>query len=185
MLPREVYAPALMAPNLSWTLSPPSILAVGALGGAYVTRWRRVRGGPGARPADAPVWRLICFGGALLCVLIALVSPVDALAEQLFSMHMVQHVLLLDVAPILAILGLTRVLLRPLTRAVRALERRAGPLAQPAFAVLPLEEGGADGVGHAADVSEAGSRSRTRARPASPSRGGGREGPAPAAAGAL
>jgi len=125
-----------MAPNLSWTLSPPSILAVGALGGAYVTRWRRVRGGPGARPADAPVWRLICFGGALLCVLIALVSPVDALAEQLFSMHMVQHVLLLDVAPILAILGLTRVLLRPLTRAVRALERRAGPLAQPAFAAV-------------------------------------------------
>ena len=125
-----------MAPNLSWTLSPPSILAVAALGGAYVTRWRRVRGGRGARAADAPVWRLVCFSGALLCTLIALVSPVDALAEQLFSMHMVQHVLLLDLAPILAILGLTRVLLRPITRAVRALEHRAGPLAQPAFAAV-------------------------------------------------
>jgi cytochrome c oxidase assembly factor CtaG len=134
MLPLEVYAPFWMAPNLSWTLSPLPILAAAALGGAYLARWRRVRGGPGARPGDAPVWRLICFQGALLCTLIALVSPLDALAEALFSMHMVQHVLLLDVAPILAILGLTRVLLRPMTRAVHALERRAGPLAQPAFA---------------------------------------------------
>jgi len=29
-------------------------------------------------------------------------------------MHMVQHILLLDIAPILCILGLTRVLLRPI-----------------------------------------------------------------------
>jgi putative membrane protein len=136
MLPWEVYAPPLMAPNLSWSASPVTLLAVAAVGAAYLTRWRRVRASPGARPADAPAWRLVCFCGALLCALIALVSPLDALAEQLFSMHMVQHVLLLDLAPILAILGLTRVLLRPLTRAVRGLEARAGPLAQPAFAAL-------------------------------------------------
>ena len=51
-------------------------------------------------------------------------------------MHMVQHVLLLDLVPILAILGLTKVILRPVTRAVHDLEHRAGPLAHPAFAVL-------------------------------------------------
>lgn len=134
MLRSEVYALPSMAPNLSWTFSPFAILAVAALGGAYLARWRRVREDPAARPGDAPVWRLICFQGGLLCTLIALVSPVDALAEQLFSMHMVQHVLLLDATPILLILGLTRVLLRPLTRTVQAVERRAGALAQPAFA---------------------------------------------------
>src|SRR2546425_5002437 len=137
MLPLEVYALPWMGPNLSWTFSPPVIIAVAMVGGAYLRRWRRVRAGaPARRAPDAPVWRLCCFLGALLCVLAALVSPVDALAEQLFSMHMVQHVLLLDLAPILAILGLTRVLLRPITRAVRALEHRAGPLAQPAFAAV-------------------------------------------------
>jgi cytochrome c oxidase assembly factor CtaG len=81
------------------------------------------------------VWRLCCFLASLLVVLVALVSPLDALAEQLLFTHMVQHMLLLDLAPILAILGLTKVMLRPVTRSVHELERRAGPLAHPAFAV--------------------------------------------------
>jgi cytochrome c oxidase assembly factor CtaG len=69
-------------------------------------------------------------------VLVALVSPVDALAEQSFTMHMLQHVLLLDVAPILLLCALTKVLLRPVTRQTLAFERRAGVLAHPAFAVV-------------------------------------------------
>jgi cytochrome c oxidase assembly factor CtaG len=126
-----------MRPNLSWTFSPPAIVLAISLGGLYVARWREVRRGRSPRRAsEAPVWRLWCFIASLLIALAALVSPVDALAQQLFAMHMVQHVLLLDLAPILAILGLTRVLLRPLTRAVRTLERRAGALAAPAFAVV-------------------------------------------------
>jgi cytochrome c oxidase assembly factor CtaG len=132
----EVYAVLPMRPNLSWTLSPPLILVLAAAGGAYFRRWRAVRRAPGARAGtDAPVWRLCCFAGSLACTLIALASPLDSLSEQLFSIHMVQHIVLLDVAPILAILGFTRVLLRPLTRAIHRLERSAGPLASPAFAV--------------------------------------------------
>jgi putative membrane protein len=125
-----------MSPNLSWTLAPGVPFTVALVGGAYLTRWRRVRRSSARPPADAPVWRLCCFLGALALLLAALVSPIDALADQLFFMHMVQHVLLLDLVPILAILGLTKVLLRPLTRAVTDLERRAGPLAHPAFAVV-------------------------------------------------
>ena len=49
---------------------------------------------------------------------------------------MIQHILLLDISPILAILGLTKVILRPVTRSVHELERRAGPLAHPAFAAF-------------------------------------------------
>jgi cytochrome c oxidase assembly factor CtaG len=129
-----------MAADLSWTLEPGVLIGVGLAGGVYAARWRRVRTRSGTRPtrarADAPVWRLCCFAGALFAVLIALVSPLDALAEQLFLMHMVQHTLLLDLAPILAILGFTKVILRPLTRAVGALERHAGAVAHPAFAVV-------------------------------------------------
>jgi cytochrome c oxidase assembly factor CtaG len=82
------------------------------------------------------VWRLCCFLASVLITLLALVSPVDSLADQLFFAHMFQHVLLLDIVPILAILGFTKVILRPITRQVTTLERRAGPIAHPAFAVL-------------------------------------------------
>ncbi|HWF33283.1 MAG TPA: cytochrome c oxidase assembly protein [Solirubrobacteraceae bacterium] len=123
--------------NLSWTLEPGVLIGVAIAGVAYVMRWRAVRTGNSPRPAaDAPLWRLCCFLGALLGTLVALVSPVDALADQLFLMHMVQHVLLLDLVPILAILGFTKVILRPVTRAVQDLEHRAGALASPAFAVV-------------------------------------------------
>jgi len=112
------------------------LIGAALVGSAYLARWRRVRAISSRTGADAPVWRLCCFTGSLLAALLALVSPVDALADQLFFMHMIQHMLLLDVVPILAILGFTKVILRPLTRTVRDLEHRAGALAHPAFAVL-------------------------------------------------
>ena len=128
---------AAAAANLSWTLEPSVLIGVAIASGVYVRRWWHVRTGDSPRPrADAPVWRLCCFLGSLLFTLAALVSPVDALADQLFFMHMIQHVLLLDVVPILAILGFTKVILRPVTRAIHDLERRAGALASPAFAVI-------------------------------------------------
>ncbi|HYM55758.1 MAG TPA: cytochrome c oxidase assembly protein, partial [Solirubrobacteraceae bacterium] len=122
---------------LSWTLSPGVLIGAAIVLGAYLRRWRQVRTAPSPRRStEAPVWRLCCFTASVAVALIALVSPVDALADQLFLMHMVQHMLLLDLVPILAILGFTKVILRPVTRAVRDLERRAGPLAHPAFAVV-------------------------------------------------
>jgi cytochrome c oxidase assembly factor CtaG len=126
-----------MTPNVSWTFEPLPLVVLAGLAWAYVGRWRRVRAAePASAARDAPVWRLVCFCGSLGLAYASLGSPIDSLAPQLFFMHMVQHVLLLDAVPILAILGFTRVLLRPVTRSVRSLERRAGPLAHPAFAVL-------------------------------------------------
>ncbi len=125
-----------MKPDLSWSFSPVTLAVAALVLGVYVRRWRSVRlsGSPRAA-AEAPVWRLCCFAASTLVVLGALCSPIDSLADQLFAAHMVQHMLLLDIAPILAILGFTKVILRPVTRAVRDVERRAGPLAHPAFAV--------------------------------------------------
>ena len=105
---------------------PGAILVVAVLTVLYVRRWREV---------DASLWRLISFLAGMALVLVALVSPVDRLAEQLFFMHMTQHLLLLDLAPILVLLGLTKVLLRPATRRLMRLEQAAGPLAHPVFAI--------------------------------------------------
>jgi cytochrome c oxidase assembly factor CtaG len=128
---------AAMAPDLSWTLSPVVLLAAALAAATYIRRFLHVRAASPQRAAtDAPVWRLACFVGAILLALAALVSPLDSLADQLFAMHMVQHVLLLDLVPILAILGLGKVLLRPVTRVVHRVETRAGLLAHPVAAVI-------------------------------------------------
>lgn len=126
-----------MRANLSWTFSPGVLISAALIGGVYVRRWTQVRTSRSPRrTTEAPIWRLCCFSGAILFGLAALVSPIDSLADQLFFMHMIQHILLLDLVPILAILGLTKVILRPVTRSVHELERRAGPIAHPAFAVF-------------------------------------------------
>jgi cytochrome c oxidase assembly factor CtaG len=88
-----------------------------------------------ARAVQLSGGRITAFLGGMLLVLVALCSPIDRLAEQLFFMHMIQHLLLLDLAPILVLLGLTKVLLRPLTRRLMRVEQAAGPLAHPVFAI--------------------------------------------------
>ena len=122
------------AADTSWTLAPGPIALVALLTVAYVRRWRAVRAAPGTRTAGSG--RLLAFLGAMVVLLAALISPLDRLGEQLFAMHMTQHVLLLDFVPILVMVGLTKALLRPVTRRVHLLEQRAGVLAHPAFAVV-------------------------------------------------
>ncbi len=124
-----------MSPRLSWTFDPVPILVAVGLGWAYATRRRAVRAAQ-HRDRDTPAWRAWSFAVALVLGVSALVSPLDSLSDQVFFVHMLQHVLLLDLVPILAILGLTRVLLRPVTRSIGELERRVGVLAHPVFAVV-------------------------------------------------
>jgi putative membrane protein len=50
-------------------------------------------------------WRAVSFYAGLLVILAALASPIDTLAEKLFWVHMVQHVMLLSVAAPLIVLG--------------------------------------------------------------------------------
>jgi cytochrome c oxidase assembly factor CtaG len=123
-----------VSPDASWSFAPGVLIALAIYLAVYLAGWRRGRSAAhGHRPGFG---RLALFGGGLVAILAALCSPVDRLGEQLLVMHMVQHVLLLDVAPILMILGLTKVILRPLTRRITSLERRAGPLGHPVFAAF-------------------------------------------------
>jgi len=125
-------------PHIHWTFDagPLAAMAVGAV--VYVRRFRTARaeaGGRGAGPVQA-----LAFGGTAVALLAALVSPIDRLGEDyLFSAHMLQHVLLGDIAPLLLLLSLSRVIMRPATRRLTGLERRLGPLATPpAFIALWL-----------------------------------------------
>ncbi len=123
-----------VAPKIAWSFEPGTLIGVAAIGMLYLRGWRRARK-PG-EPHRPGAGRLALFCGGLLVILIALVSPLDSLGDQLIVMHMVQHILLLDVAPILLILGLTKGLLRPVTRRLQTIEQRAGFVAHPVFAVL-------------------------------------------------
>jgi putative membrane protein len=125
-------------PQLHWSLEagPLAALALGVF--LYVRRFRAARREAGGRGAGA--LQATAFGLAMLVLAAALISPLDRLGEDyLFSAHMTQHVLLGDIAPLLLLLGLSRVIMRPATRRLHGLERRLGPLASPpTFIVLWL-----------------------------------------------
>ncbi len=83
-----------------------------------------------ARGAPVPRWRIAAFYGGVVLFAVALTPPLEHRAEELFVFHMIQHVLLGDLAPLLFVLGLTGPLLRPLLalRPVAALKGLAHPL---------------------------------------------------------
>lgn len=64
---------------------------------SHVSRRDRTRAHPG--------WREASFFAGLAAIVVALDSPIDHYAAQLFWVHMAQHILLLTVAPPLILLG--------------------------------------------------------------------------------
>ena len=117
-------------PHLHWHADPVILLPIAAYAAVYWWRFRAARRESGGRGAG---WvQALAFSGAVLTLLIAVASPLDGLGEEyLFSMHMTQHVLLGDIAPLLVLLALSRVIMRPATRRLTAIERALGPLAHP------------------------------------------------------
>jgi cytochrome c oxidase assembly factor CtaG len=71
---------------------------------------------------SVPRWRQICFGSGLALIAIALFSPIGHIAEELVIAHMVEHLLIGDIASLLLVLGLTKSILQPLL-AIRAFNR--------------------------------------------------------------
>ena len=83
----------------TWTADPLVLGWLALTGGDYWLGVSRLRG------RRRSPWRAVCFAAGLAAVAAALLSPIDALAESLFAAHMVQHVLLMTVAPPLLVLG--------------------------------------------------------------------------------
>lgn len=106
-------------------------VAIAVSGGIYIARWRGVQ-----RESDAGAWRLAAFVGGILALLIALVSPIAALGERMFVWHMIQHILLVDLAPVLLLGGATQALLEPITARAQHFRRILRLLALPISGVL-------------------------------------------------
>lgn len=84
-----------LKPLLDWTGGPAFAWVVGAA----VLYVRGGRHAGHSRSADGGRWRTACFVAGLATIVVALDSPIDELAEKLMWVHMVQHILLLLVAP--------------------------------------------------------------------------------------
>jgi putative membrane protein len=103
----SVHADGLVGADgfwMHWSLDVWILFAVCALAGAYAAGVRRLWKRAG-RGRGLPEWRAWAYYGGLAALLLALVSPVARVAGALFSVHMVQHMLLMVVAAPLLILG--------------------------------------------------------------------------------
>lgn len=101
----------------AWHPDPLPLIAVAAAALVYTRGVRRLWQAAGAGEVVSPR-RVAAFGGGLAIVVLALVSPLEPLADTLFSAHMVQHLLLALVGPPLVLLG------RPTVVVIRGLGDR-------------------------------------------------------------
>ena len=97
---------------LQWRFEPLIVLGLVLALAAWLVLARRVARRHPLRPH--PRWQSAAFIGALAVVVVALTSPIEAYEGQLFSVHMLQHMLLQLVAAPLLLLG------APVTLALRA-----------------------------------------------------------------
>ncbi len=95
-------SPTAQAVLASWSLDPKLAFGLIVLVLVYLRGWRVLHRVISVR---FPVWRLVAFLGGLAALCIAIASPLDAFSGLLLSAHMVQHFLLMFVAPPLILLG--------------------------------------------------------------------------------
>ncbi len=98
------------SPLTGWSFQPLQLAPTLIITLLYARRVRTLR----RAEMPVPTWRIWSFGTGIALVIFALASPVDALGEeQFFFLHMTQHVILGDLAPLAVVAGLTGPILRP------------------------------------------------------------------------
>jgi putative copper resistance protein D len=118
LLPARVLAHGAEAPTpsfpsvlLEWRFDPTAIVPLVMVAGLYAWAVRRVDAAhPGNRHPSHRTWM---FMAGLLAIAVALTSPIEAYEGLLFSVHMIQHMLLELVAAPLLLAG------APITLALR------------------------------------------------------------------
>ena len=99
----------------SWSFDPKIALGLAAALLLYCRGWLILHR---TLPQRFSVWRLLGFTSGLIALWLAIASPLDAFSDLLLSAHMVQHLLLMSVAPPLILLG------APLLPLLRGLPRK-------------------------------------------------------------
>lgn len=96
----EAPAPTFPGVLAEWTFDPFAVAGLALAAVAYRWAVRRVQAAHPGNPH--PAYRSWLFGGGLAAIGVALLSPIEAYEGTLFSVHMVQHMLLeLVAAPLL------------------------------------------------------------------------------------
>jgi putative membrane protein len=91
----------------AWSWNPEAIAILG-LAAAYAVVLRRY---------PAPVWRIACFGVAIVLLIAVAVTPIHTLGmHYLLTVHLLQNVVLAEWAPLLVVLGITPALATAITR---------------------------------------------------------------------
>jgi putative membrane protein len=131
----------------TWSLPLAPLITLSIALILYMRGWNAARV---TRERELPVWRAACFVAGVASLWGALASPIDALDDYLLAAHMIQHFILMSIAPPLIVLGaptvpmlrgmprvLIRGLLRPLFRAgwIRAIWR---VVTHPVFAWMAM-----------------------------------------------
>jgi putative membrane protein len=90
----------------AWNADPLIVGSLLTIAWLYARGWRRLA----ARPALSlrrPSWQAAAFAAGMALLVLALLSPLDPLSEELSSAHMVQHMILMNLAAPLLMLGST------------------------------------------------------------------------------
>jgi putative membrane protein len=124
-----VHEPSLLT---SWTLEPLQLAPIALMAAAYAVRARTLA----RRGQPVSGWRVALFALGIALLVVAVASPIATIGEEeLFSFHMVQHLLIGDLAPLCLLAGLTGPLLRPLLAVPGVMGLRV--FANP-FVALPI-----------------------------------------------
>lgn len=95
----ETIANAVLA---SWEFNPWILVPIALIGAIYARGWWQLHR---RAPDRFGFSQLIAFSAGLIVIVCALLSPLDAFAGWLLTVHMIQHLLLMMVAPPLILWG--------------------------------------------------------------------------------
>ena len=81
----------------TWSFPPLPFLALSLTVLIYLLGWRVTHR---TRPRELPPWRAVSFLAGIASLWIAIASPIDALDDFLLAAHMIQHFILMSIAPV-------------------------------------------------------------------------------------
>jgi putative membrane protein len=123
-----MISPVISPDNVwsAWNLDPVIVTGLGVASVAYFAGLRRLWSRGAGR--GITVTQSVSFAAGITVLAIALLSPLDRLAQSLFFAHMIQHLLLIVVAPPLLVAGSAAIAIAialpvPARRTVRTWER--------------------------------------------------------------